>query len=78
MPERGVDFQMAPLLFLCANVFHAKKTGRYLKSWDCVFVICLRHRFIKMFPFCSGLLGAETRENEKSAKYISHFEIVLL
>ena len=64
MPDRGVDFQMAPLLFLCANTFR-QKTVRYLKTWDYVFLICLRHRFIKVFPFCSGLLGAETRENGK-------------
>ena len=69
MPDTGVVFKWPHYFFFVyfffvRNIFR-QKTGRYLKSWDYVFVICLRHRFIKVFPFCSGLLGAETRENGK-------------
>lgn len=69
MPDTGVVFKWPHYFFFVyfffvRNIFR-QKTGRYLKSWDYVFVICVRHRFIKMFPFCSGLLGAETRENGK-------------
>ena len=65
MPDdTGVVFKWPHYFFFVRNIFR-QKTVRYLKSWDYVFVICVRHRFIKMFPFCSGLLGAETRENGK-------------